>query len=77
MITRSTVMLAGLAAASSTVAVTLSAPFFSALTVAPVMDLHALLLELLLGEGGDLLVLDRQDPVGSTSTTVTSAPMVR
>ena len=39
-------------------------------------DLHAVLLERLVGEGRDLLVLDRQDAV-STSTTVTSAPIVR
>ena len=45
------------------VAVTLSAPFFSAFTVAPVMIFMPCFSKALLGEGGDLRVLDRQDAV--------------
>ena len=60
MITRSTVSSSALPPLSI-VAVTLSAPFFSALTVASVRILMPALLERLVREGRDLLVLDRQD----------------
>ena len=61
-ITRSTVI-SWLLPPASIVAVTLSLPFFSAFDRGAGQDLHALLLEGLLGEGRDLLVLDRQDAV--------------
>ena len=50
---------------SRSCAVTLSAPFFSALTVAPVRIFMPCFSNALLGEGRDLLVLDRQDAVAA------------
>ena len=61
-ITRSTVISSVLPPASI-VAVTLSAPFFSFWTVAPVRIFMPCFSNALRGEGGDLLVLDRQDAV--------------